>query len=73
MTAQSGYLDLAQQACEAERKNYWEKAHGLWELAAGSAKKACNKEWASLRAQFCLYQNRTCQYVNGRRCRTQNQ
>ncbi|WP_407531765.1 ANR family transcriptional regulator [Vibrio parahaemolyticus] len=50
------YLELAQQACNAERRKDWELACNLWFQSIDVAY-GMNRPWASARYEFCCYRN----------------
>ncbi len=53
------YLELAQQASNAERRKDWELACNLWFKSIDVAY-GMNRPWAIARYEFCCYRNGVC-------------
>lgn len=47
------YMELAEQAAQFERDEYYQRAHKLWLLAADATASEVNRAWAINRADFC--------------------
>lgn len=54
MSFNQQYLDVAQKACDAERRFDWERAAFFWNLAVDQAI-GRNRHWAIARYEYCRY------------------
>lgn len=59
MKAYNTYLEVAQQAAEAEQQKQYSKALSLWQIAKLKANRIENMIWAECRMAFCeVWQHR---------------
>lgn len=47
------YRELAEQAAQFERDEYYQRAHQFWLMAADATASEVNRAWAINRADFC--------------------
>ncbi len=47
------YMELAEQAAQFERDEYYHRARNFWLLAADATASEVNRAWAINRADFC--------------------